>query len=126
MIGLHTKDIAKGKSQMAKRKTRKRKVNLGSTSSEHRAEANRYLSEAQSQIQHLERASGSCLSTMHGIVGAERSMAKATTHVAAMGGPIKYKTRFSKHERNWGSALKQLRERLNNASESFENSCMRG
>jgi len=96
------------------------------SANQHRAEHNRYLSEAQSQIQHLERNSGSCLATMHGIVGAERTLAKATTHATAMGGPIKRPTKYSKRERNQGSALKQLRERLNAASESFENNCMKG
>jgi hypothetical protein len=109
---------------MAKR--RKRKVNLGSTASQHRAESNRYLAEAQSQIQHLERYQGTCLHTMHGIVGAERSMARAATHITAMGGPLKRSTKYSKRERNQGSALKQLRERLNTAMESFENSCIKG
>lgn len=101
-----------------KKRSRKRRANLGSAPSQHREEANHYLAEAQSQIRSLERHTGSCLSNLHSIVGAERSLAKAAAHTAARGGPVKYKTK-------WRSAVKRLHARLDSISEKFERNCMR-
>src|SRR5512147_782659 len=73
---------------MAKRRKRRR-VNLGSTASQHREEYSRYLTMTQNAIQSLERRPGSCYSMLQGLFDIERHMSKAAAHRHSIGRPIK-------------------------------------
>jgi hypothetical protein len=109
---------------MAKQQ-RNRKVNLGSTSSQHRSAANAAIAEAQSQIRALETSKPSCVRFHHGVVAAERKLAIAVTQLREVGVAIKHTRGRSQRLRHQGSALWALQDRLKVISEKFEIACLR-
>jgi hypothetical protein len=106
---------------MMKRRKRS-KANLASSPGEHRSESNRYLAQAQSQILMLEDKSLSCQSQFLGILDAERTMAKASTHYHARGPAIKPKARTGKR----AHAHTALDARLEEIETQFNRDCMKG